>query len=231
MKRIPLAIVIATASMTFLAGALYAGTINSKSFTDPDAGRSPAEVEAAQKAATDTFLAQLPIWIREQRGKIGDPAILPRAAILASEGAPPQTLASATKQADAIAHGKVSSIEFRDTGDTVVTLQVTDTMKGSIGDHVAVLFVGGLRPVPDWDHVALAYLESAPIPNVGDDLVLFLAASVTDKGLYEPESYTGMYWVENSGLRGLDGNPLAEALKTESVASLTAMIQAITSKD
>jgi hypothetical protein len=227
MRRVPIAIAVAIALMAFMGGALYAGANGGKSFSDPDAGKSRAQVDAEQQAASDDFWRRFPIWIREQRTKISDPSSLPRAEILASVAAPPQTIAAATSLASVIARGKVSTVAFQDTGDTLVSIDVTDELAGVAHDQLDVLFVGGLRPVPDWDHVVLGFVAAAPIPNVGDDLVLFLTRSPTQNGAFEPQPFTGIYWVDSSGLRPVEGNPLAQLIEGKSVADLKMILSAL----
>jgi hypothetical protein len=227
MRRLPIAIAVAVAAVAFLAGALYAGAGVGKSFVNPDAGKTAAQIEAEQKAASDAFWERFPAWIREQRVKVTDPSTLPWAEILASEAAPPQTLTAATGLASVIARGKVTSLEFLDTGNTLASIAVTDQMKGRRLDRLDVLFPGGLRPVPDWDHVVVGFVSEAPIPAVGDDLVLFLTESPTDPGKFEPQPSTGMYWVDSAGLRPLESNPLSPEVQGQSVPQLKSMLARI----
>jgi hypothetical protein len=124
-----------------------------------------------------------------------------------------------------ITEGTVTKLEFRGSGDTVVQVDVKDVMKGTAKSSIEVIFAGGLQPAGDWEHVVLAFLESAPIPFVGDDVVLFLQKATMEEGRYEPQFWTGVYSVtEDEELASLEGNPFSASLKSTSVAELSSIV-------
>lgn len=86
----------------------------------------------------------------------------------------PATLEELVKESVTVVHGRVARVEGRWTADrrtieSVVTLDVTDTMKGAQTDRATFVVPGGEAGG------RLLVMPGAPVFHDGDDVVVFLA--------------------------------------------------------
>lgn len=210
------------AALSFSAGTILASS--EKTWANPDAGRSADEVHDAQQAASNAFWARYPKWVQDQNDGQLDVRGLARYPMLASPGDPAPTLTEATTRAEQIVLGHVDGLTFRPGADTVVNVKVTRTLQGPAVDGIEVIFPGGIQPYPDWDSPSLGVLESAPLPNPGDEVLLFLGRAATNESAFVPQSWTGVYGVNGEALDALEGNPFAYEIERLGLPGLVALL-------
>jgi hypothetical protein len=141
--------------------------------------------------------------------------VLPRQPILADFVGPiDQNLAQATADADLAVRAEIVSIKPTAFDGTYVTIQVAGNLKGSAPAGTMVVHQGGgLRPTPDWNGMYIADSPDAPLMLPGDRVVLLLKQR---SGIYEPESFTGLYRITAGRISAVPGNPFAGSIDGQS---------------
>jgi hypothetical protein len=219
-RRLRAALVAGGVLAIVASGVLLAGT-NLKAWVDPDAGLTHDQAQAAHETVLNDFFARLPQWIEANRAKYPDPKVLVHSPMNISVVAPASGFDAAVDAADAIVDGKVSAVTYETNGTTVVRFDVGSVLRGKASTGaIDIVYAGGISPWPDWDHAILAYDESAPIPDLGTRLVLFLQTSLGD-GTISVQHWTGQYTVDSAGIaHALEGNPWAASFDGRPVTEI-----------
>ena len=221
MRRIlPLVLLVAAAS--FAAGGVIAG-VGAKTWANPDIGRSPQEVERLQKENTDAFWARYAGWVDEQNQKQIDPRAYKVTEIMASTGAPAANLSEAVRTADLTIVGIVKSVQFRATADSVVEIQVTETLRGtSASATIQVVQLNSLVPDRTWSSATIGVVEATPMLYPEDRVVLILHKDLSYPGAFNVQLWTGTYRETQGQLRAVVGNPFAATVEATSFSDFVA---------
>lgn len=211
----------AIATVAFAAGVVIAGDAY-KRWTNPDEGRSPEEVLAAQDANSKAFWARYTTWLENENELGVDPSTYPTTEAMVSTDDPAPTLGEAAKQADLIIMGDVVSLQFRATADSVAKISITDIAKGGAGQTVDVLLPNALMPADEltWTPV-LSVVPAMPVLYPGDQVVLFLASDpASDGGMLSPLPWSGTYKINEGTVVPIEGNRFAAAVDDWTLAEL-----------
>jgi hypothetical protein len=211
------------------AGMIFAGANGAKSWVDPDAGLSHGEALHVHESLSKEFFERLPLWIEETAPKVGDLAKLERHPLNVSVSGPDASMDVAAESADLIVVGTVTAVQSRGSLDTLISFEVESVVKGpATGKVVAIVVPGGIRPYPDWDHVVLGYAESAPIPFVGDRLVLLLNQRDEEPATFGVRHWTGLFAIDADGsVSALALNPWAAEIDGSSLGEFVDQLGAV----
>lgn len=222
-----LTMIVASAALAFTAGAVVAGSAE-KSWNNPDLGLSDPERDQQHRAESEAFFARYADWVLEQNSSDLDLTSLPRAPMMATAAHPAPTISDAVRRAQYVVVGAATGLRFRPTADTVVSFRVEETLKGMGRPTLEIVFPGGLQPWPDWDHALLAVLDAAPIPKIGERIVLMVEENPVEPETVVPQSWTGLYTLDETGrLEALEGNPFGSAVSGLTIDSLRDAVEAV----
>lgn len=181
---------------------------------DAESRLSDSERDRLYKQNWQDFETKYTAWVASLDIARVDLRSLTHREVLGSFLAPTsRTLAEAEGSADLAVGGEVTAIRPTAFDGTYVTLRLGTTYKGTAPAALVVHQGGGLRPTSDWKGMYIADSPDAPLMLPGDQVVLLLRTAPTG---YEPEPFTGLYWVEPSGMRSVPGNPFAAAVNGRS---------------
>ncbi len=135
-----------------------------------------ARLIGSSRSRNETFLSAF-----NTQGR--DPRALRRVTVATTYAPGPLTLRDAVGAADVVVRGRVISVAFRANvyggiGETVSTVEISETMKGGATSRVTVAQLGGPMASEDGNGI-LAQTDTDEILLPGDDLILLLRKSAS----------------------------------------------------
>lgn len=165
-----------------------------------------------------------------------DPRSLEWFEIEASFADPPMATDEAARKATLIVEGQATKVEFRPgiIGQTLVTFEISQTLKGTAktGDEILVAFGGGPEPYHgDVNRPVMAYLGPAPLLLPGDQAVLLLTPSTKDPAHYSALPFAGVFKVDGGRITTPAGSEQEALFNNKTLNEVRRLLSAAISRN
>ncbi|MHB8324045.1 MAG: hypothetical protein ACYDHB_06410 [Candidatus Dormibacteria bacterium] len=140
-----------------------------------------------------------------------------------------QTLEQAVASAEYIVVGRATAIKPTPFSGTLVTLAVTERLKGPSVQEVTIVQPGGLQPTSDWAGVVIASAPQDPLLLPGQEALLFLTRAEESTN-FTVQPVTGIYPISGGSVEAALGNPFAPEVSGRALAAVKGQIAALSVK-
>jgi hypothetical protein len=193
---------------------------------NPDRGLTDAQRALRYSQSGSAFEARYISWLEHLdvgRLAFGE---LPRTSILGTAvPAQAHTLEQAVAGAEYIIVGTARAIKPTPFSGTLVTLAVTETLKGHAVQEVTIVQPGGLQPTSDWKGVIIASAPQDPLLLPGQEALLFLTRAAGSTN-FTVQPVTGIYPISGGSVEAALGIPFAPEVSGRALAAVKGQIAA-----
>lgn len=184
---------------------------------NPDAGLTDQQRHARYSAARDEFQRRLDEWIAALDLSKVDLAALPHTEMMVEQVAPRPSFEAALQAAGRVIVGTVTSLRAATQG-TLVTLDISRTLKGAEEPSLTLRQGSGVQPGPGWKEMVIVDAPGDPLLLPGTHVMLLLEDAPDGVPYVRP--FSGTYYLDTRGVRALPLNPFGETVNGLSEADL-----------